>query len=438
MTRETPPDNSIAALSVHIPPVPSTCPVHEVGSLLFLTEKYQSFLSLPVVDNNEPVGVISRYELTKIYVKQFGRELYGKQPVSNFMNPKPLIIDAALSMESASQYITKNISHPVTEDFIVISDNKYMGVGIVLDLLGAMEKQVARRNKLLAKAFADLKASQAHLVQSEKMASLGQMVAGVAHEINTPLGYVRNNVETIQGLFGQTQELVNAYQSLVKMLTDSDANEEELHTQLGLIEELGAPFSTTEMINEMNQLFNDSLFGVDQIAELVMNLKDFSRLDRSKVENVNIHDCIESSLNIGRNNLKYKVTVKKEFGEIPNISCSPSQLNQVFLNLFTNAAQAIEDKGTLQIKTYADETFVYISVQDSGKGIPKEVIPKIFDPFFTTKPIGQGTGLGLSICFQIIKSHDGKIQVASEMGKGTRFLISLPHSPQKIAKVSNT
>jgi len=423
-------DNNIATLNINVPAIPSTCSVHDAGELLFLSDKYRGCLSLPIVENNKPVGVVSRYELTKIYVKQFGRELYGKQPIRNFMNTNPLIVDENLSMEEASQYITKHISHPITEDFIITNNGEYLGVGIVLDLLSAMEAQVAKRNKLLAKTLSDLKSSQAQLVQSEKMASLGQMVAGVAHEINTPLGYVRNNLETVQGLFEQTQELIKNYHHLIQLLISEEINENELNSQLGIVEELSAPFSESEMFNEINQLFHDSLFGVDQVAELVMNLKDFSRLDRARVENINIHDCIESSLNIGKNTLKYKVTVKKEFSELPKIACSPSQINQVFLNLFTNAAQAIEDKGILHIKTYADDGFIYISIQDTGKGIPKDVLPKIFDPFFTTKPIGQGTGLGLSICFQIIKSHGGKIQVASEVGKGTRFLISLPHISQ--------
>lgn len=241
------------------------------------------------------------------------------------------------------------------------------------------------------------------------------MVAGVAHEINTPLGYVRNNVETIQGLFAQMQELVNTYQILVEMLTSEKFEEDELIAQLELVEELGALFLEADILAEMRQLFDDSLYGVDQISELVMNLKDFSRLDRARVDNINLHDCIETSLNIGKNKLKYHVTAKKDYGEIPSIECSPSQINQVLLNLFTNAAQAIKGKGTLYIKTHAERNYAYITIQDTGKGIPKDALSKIFDPFFTTKPVGQGTGLGLSISFQIIKSHGGKIQVASEV-----------------------
>jgi signal transduction histidine kinase len=421
---------SIAALSIKLPPISPSTSVDEVGSL-FLDEQYQQFLSLPVVENGTPIGVVSRYELMKIFVKRFGRELYGKQPVINFMNPKPLVVDAKHSMEQASQYITQNIRYPVTEDFVITNKDNYHGVGVVLDLLKAMEGRVSERNKQLAKAFAELKSSQAHLVQSEKMASLGQMVAGVAHEINTPLGYVRNNVETVQGMFDMIRELLGTYQATMELLTSPDASEEDITEQLTLLEEMGAPFAEADTFEEIGQLFEDSIYGVDQIAELVMNLKDFSRLDRAKVDNVDIHECIESSLNIGRNNLKYKVTVKKEYGEVPRIQCTPSQLNQVFLNLFNNAAQAIEDKGTLLIKTSADKQFVYVSVQDSGKGIPKDTLHKVFDPFFTTKPIGEGTGLGLSISFQIIQAHGGKIQVASEVGKGTRFLISLPHTPEE-------
>ena len=170
---------------------------------------------------------------------------------------------------------------------------------------------------------------------------------------------------------------------------------------------------------------------MERIGERVVGLKNFARLDRAMSEDIDLNDCIRSALVIARNNLKDKAEVISQLGELPRIPCAPSQINQVLLNLFTNAAQAIDGFGRILIKTWADDSAVFISVQDTGKGMPPEVRARIFDPFFTTKPVGQGTGLGLSISFKIIQDHNGSIRVASEPGRGTRFLISLPraHAP---------
>lgn len=264
------------------------------------------------------------------------------------------------------------------------------------------------------------------LVQSEKMASLGQMVAGVAHEINTPLGYVQNNVSIGQELFLQIQTMLAEYESLVDKLLNDQSSEEQITTQMQVVAEMRGDVNTQEMLGEMHVLMTDSLYGIEQISELVLNLKNFSRMDAAATDVVNVNDCIESALNIGRNVLKNKVEVVKHLGDLPLISCAPSQLNQVFLNLFTNAAQAMEDQGVLTIRSWSDEEAVNISVADNGKGIPQENLMRIFDPFFTTKPVGEGTGLGLSISHQIIQQHGGEIRADSHVGEGTCFYIKLP------------
>jgi signal transduction histidine kinase len=183
------------------------------------------------------------------------------------------------------------------------------------------------------------------------------------------------------------------------------------------------------MLGGIHALAGDSLYGIGQITELVNDLKNFSRMDAAPTDTVHLHDCIDSALNIGRNVLKHRITVVKEFGELPVIRCAPSQLNQVFLNLFTNAAHAIEGVGQLRIKTWCSEDAVHVSVTDTGKGIADELLPRIFDPFFTTKPQGEGTGLGLAISYQIIQQHHGEIRATSRLGEGTTFHLSLPLTP---------
>jgi signal transduction histidine kinase len=183
------------------------------------------------------------------------------------------------------------------------------------------------------------------------------------------------------------------------------------------------------VLTELAGLAKDGLYGTGEMAEIVGNLKDFSRLDRSKVTSFNLNDGLASSLGLARHMLK-TVNVARNFGEIPAITCAPSQINQVFLNLITNAVQALDPaKGTITLTTRADNGGVAIEVADNGKGIPPDVLPKIFDPFFTTKEVGKGTGLGLSISYKIIRQHGGRIEVASAVGKGTRFTVWLPLKP---------
>ncbi len=291
----------------------------------------------------------------------------------------------------------------------------------------SLELRVQERTKELSQALTELKASQAQLIQSEKMASLGQMVAGVAHEINTPLGYVRSNVEMTRSLFSETENLVNEYDRLVGLLTSEEVSEDDLNEQLATVAEISETFREDDTFNETQALYKDVLFGLDQISDLVVNLKDFSRMDQARVDNINLNESLDSVLIIGHNVIKDAVVIEKQYGDIPKIQCSPSHINQVLLNLVTNAAQAMEGKrGKVIIRTTADDEKVYVDIEDNGKGIPPDIIEKIFDPFFTTKPVGEGTGLGLSITYQIVEQHHGQIKVASEVGKGTKFTVILP------------
>lgn len=393
---------------------------------------FDRMLSLAVVDEDrQPVGLISRHALMELLLNKYSRDLYGRRPIRYFMNTQPIIVSLAESTSTVISTVTAQIRTPIIEDFIFTeADGSYAGLGSVADVLKLVEQRLNQRNHALAQANQEIKASQAHLVQSEKMAALGQMVAGVAHEINTPLGYVGNNVQMAEEMLGQIHGLVAAYDSLFENLLNPAAEQTDVEAQIQAIAAMREEFDAVSDLADLNELFTDTRFGLKQISEIVLSLKNFARVDRAATDQVNLIDNIETALTVGHHHLKNRVTVEKRFEPIPLVPCAPSQINQVLLNLLTNAAQAINhDKGRLLIRTYTRGEFVCISVEDNGSGIPPEHVSRIFEPFYTTKKIGEGTGLGLSISYRIIKDHGGNIRLATKPGVGTRFEISLPIKP---------
>ena len=302
----------------------------------------------------------------------------------------------------------------------------------------SLERRVVERTRELSEALRHLKESEAQLIQSEKMSSLGQMVAGVAHEINTPLAYVKNSLGSVNERLPEITAAIEHCEKLLALLNadEGKVDPKSLQQQFAQTSALLGQLKQQHVLQELTGLVKDGLYGTGEMAEIVGNLKDFSRLDRSKVTSFNLNDGLASSLGLARHMLK-SVNVDRKFGEIPTITCAPSQINQVFLNLITNAAQALPPaKGTITLTTRADGDGVSVEVADNGKGIPAEVLPKIFDPFFTTKEIGKGTGLGLSISYKIVEQHGGRIEVASEAGKGSKFTVWLPLKPPAEAGLS--
>lgn len=415
----------ISDLVMRVHPIPPQMRVADVADL-FLAEACADLLCLPVVRGGETLGIVSRYDIMRVFLRQYGREVFGARPIERFMNPSPLLVEQSTGIEEASRYVRQHLRLPITEDFVVVENGEYRGMGMVTSLLEKMEQRVAARGQALVRANQHLKASQSHLVQSEKMASLGQMVAGVAHEINTPLGYVRSNVELVRDFAARTATALMASGNLVRSLMDERATDDEISQHLAVATAEQASVAETGILDELDNLFDDTLHGLGEISELVLNLRNFSRLDRARVDRVNLNECLDSALTIGRNLIKQKAEVVRDYGDLPEVECAASQINQVLLNILTNAAQAIDDFGVIRLQSRALDEGVEIRISDNGSGMPETVRQRIFDPFYTTKPVGQGTGLGLSISYQIITQHGGSIAVASTPGAGTEFRLWLP------------
>lgn len=264
--------------------------------------------------------------------------------------------------------------------------------------------------------------AEAHnkLLQSEKMASIGQLAAGVAHEINNPVGYISSNISSLKLYIDDMLSLLGLYADLENNAGNSQQTADQ-------IKSFKSQIDFDYMIQDLHDLTSESLEGVSRVKQIVQDLKDFSHVDEAEWQSVNIHKGIDSTLNVVNNEIKYKADVIKDYSVLPDIECIPSQLNQVFLNLLVNAAHSIgSDRGKITIRTRQDEDRVIIEIEDTGRGIDPDHINKIFDPFFTTKPVGQGTGLGLSLSYGIIEKHNGHIHVDSQIGKGTKFSIHLP------------
>ncbi|HEX5751111.1 MAG TPA: ATP-binding protein [Archangium sp.] len=284
----------------------------------------------------------------------------------------------------------------------------------------SLEELVRNRSEKLLKATIELEEQQAQLIQAEKMASLGQMAAGVAHEINNPVSYVMSNLGTLDQYVSSLSPLLQLQREL---LTHPDAASAELLERMA---ELWKQEEVDYLLSDMPELIEESLAGTRRIKEIAQSLRSFAREDTGEPQLVDVNTELSSTLKIVWNELKYKCEVKRDFGPLPPVSCHPTQISQVFTNLLVNAAHAIETRGEIRIRTRHEGNEVVVEIADTGKGMTPETLSKLFTPFFTTKPRGQGTGLGLSVSYGIIARHKGRIDVQSQPGQGSTFTIRLP------------
>ncbi len=281
-----------------------------------------------------------------------------------------------------------------------------------------LEREKEEQRQLLNK----LEEAHTQLLQSEKLASIGQLAAGVAHEINNPIAFVNSNLNTLSKDIAGLMQLVDAYEACEAALGDKP----ELLAPLQAIkQQVDIEFIRGDILS----LIDESIDGTQRVRRIVSDLRDFSRPGDQEWHEVDLHQGIDSTLNVVRNEIKHKADVILEYGELPPVKCLPSQLNQVFMNLLVNASQAIPERGTITIRTRCERDQVAVEIADTGSGMSPEVMAKVFDPFYTTKPVGKGTGLGLSVSYGIIERHGGHIDVQSVPGSGTTFTVWLPVEP---------
>jgi PAS domain S-box-containing protein len=283
--------------------------------------------------------------------------------------------------------------------------------------LNAANARLLHEKELQAALIKKLEEAQNQLLQSERMASIGQLAAGVAHEINNPIGFVNSNMGSLENYVSGLLRLLAAYEA-----AEVDISPASKETIGHIKDQIDIEFLRLDVVS----LLAESTEGLQRVTQIVRDLKSFSHVDEAERQWANIEEGIESTLRVVWNELKYKAQVVKDFAGVPPVWGFPFQLNQVFMNLLLNAGQALEDKGTITIRTGHDERHVWVEIQDDGKGIPPENLQRIFDPFFTTKPVGQGTGLGLSLSYGIVKKHGGTIDVVSQPGQGACFKLVLP------------
>ena len=339
------------------------------------------------------------------YEFKYKRTLTDKLTITNILN-------ASIDEIESQKKIIESAKDQINRNLVEMQEQKKL-----------IEEKNNESNKLLT----ELKETQTQLVQSEKMASLGQLTAGVAHEINNPINFVSANIKPLKEDLNDILECIGQYEKVIE--------ENKLENYFSELEKFKKNKDIIFSMQEIQELLKGIEEGASRTTEIVKGLRNFSRLDQNIIKKANMNEGIESTLTLLHSVYKDRIEIEKDLGEIQEVECLPGQINQVLMNILSNAIQAIHDKGEIFIKTWEEEPMVKISIKDTGSGMSEVTKQKIFDPFFTTKEVGKGTGLGLSISYGIIEKHKGKIEVNSEPGKGTEFIISVPILQNKNNKI---
>lgn len=336
---------------------------------------------------------------------KYKRTLTDKLTITNILN-------ASIDEIESQKKIIQSAKDQINRNLVEMQEQKKL-----------IEEKNNESNKLLT----ELRETQTQLVQSEKMASLGQLTAGVAHEINNPINFVSANIKPLKEDLNDILECIGQYEKVIE--------ENKLEKYFSELEKFKKNKDIFFSMQEIQELLKGIEEGASRTTEIVKGLRNFSRLDQNIIKKANMNEGIESTLTLLHSVYKDRIEIEKDLREIQEVECLPGQINQVLMNILSNAIQAIHDKGEIFIKTWEEEPMVKISIRDTGSGMSEVTKQKIFDPFFTTKEVGKGTGLGLSISYGIIEKHKGKIEVNSEPGKGTEFIISLPILQNKNNKI---
>ncbi len=350
------------------------------------------------------------------------RTIYPSVPLGNFLTKT----FSHLIIHKYKYEMTAGLHEQVVEESyarlkekttrLEASEQKYR------QLAGNLEVEVQNKAR-------EIKETQARLMQQEKMASIGHLAAGVAHEINNPMGFVSSNLNILDEYEKDIRSLIEQYISFLselKVAVTAQKDRTDIIERIEHINKFEEEIDINYILKDVPNLIDESLEGAQRIKKIVMDLKDFAHPGEDELMFTDINKSLDSTLNVVWNELKYKAKIVKDYGDLAPVKCYPQKLNQVFANILVNAAQAINEKGEIKINTSIEDEHVKITVSDNGSGIPEENLSKIFDPFFTTKEVGKGTGLGLNVAYNIIKKHNGTIEVESTVGKGTTFSIRLP------------
>ncbi len=400
----------------------------------FIEEKAKIYDSLRIITK----ALENSYNAYLIIDRDFKIDFYNKRFVKFFDikdgNHKIKSLDRSEKIFEIIKYIIKSFQADKKDTFLIKKDMNFYKCKIklietldgrtthILFIFNDITEEKLIQDKLKYEQK-KLEKAQLQLVQRERLASIGELSAGIAHELNNPIGFISNNFNTLKKYFSYLKQYIDFLEENIK-ISDYDKNLEDKREE----------FNINFIMEDIDNLFKESEEGIDRVVDIVSNLRKFSRIDlEEKFKQYDIREGLDSTITVAYNNIKYHAEIRKEYEEdLPQAECIPNQINQVFLNIIINAVHAIKsqnrkDKGIIKIKTYADEQYVYCEISDDGPGMPEEIKSKIFNPFFTTKKAGEGTGLGLSISYDIVvNKHNGELICRSEVGKGTTFIIKLP------------